>query len=117
MEPNWLPLEGKLGPARCVGFMFMGHLNGINIYKHGISRTYLHLDDEGNCYTPGERGRYISADWAIELARLEACLAALGENLRSPYDEQFITRRRKALQQHGISLLTVSVEPCETHIH
>jgi len=44
MEPNWKPLEMKVGPARCVGFMFMGRVNGINLYKHGITRTYLNLD-------------------------------------------------------------------------
>jgi hypothetical protein len=44
MEPNLKPLEMKVGPARCVGFMFMGRVNGINLYKHGITRTYLNLD-------------------------------------------------------------------------
>jgi hypothetical protein len=28
MEPNWTPLELKLVPARCVGFMFMGRVAG-----------------------------------------------------------------------------------------
>ena len=44
MEPNWKPLEARLSPARCAGFMFMGRVNGINQYKHGISRRYLLLD-------------------------------------------------------------------------
>ena len=39
MEPNWKPLENRLGAARCAGFMFMGRMNGINLYKHGISRS------------------------------------------------------------------------------
>ena len=43
MEPNWKPIEARLGKARCAGFMFMGRVNGINLYKHGISRTYLNL--------------------------------------------------------------------------
>jgi len=45
MEPNWKPLVDKLGEERCVGFMFMGRVNGINLYKHGIARKYLNLDD------------------------------------------------------------------------
>jgi hypothetical protein len=43
MEPVWAPLERRLGKARCAGFMFMGRLNGINRYKHGITRTNLFL--------------------------------------------------------------------------
>jgi hypothetical protein len=39
MESNWKPLENRLGGARCAGFMFMGRVNGINLYKHGISCT------------------------------------------------------------------------------
>ena len=57
MEPVWAPLERRLGKARCAGFMFMGRTNGINRYKHGIARTYLNLDDEGNCYLPGSKRR------------------------------------------------------------
>lgn len=36
--------------------MFMGRADGINRYKHGISRTYLNLDEGGNCYLPGGAG-------------------------------------------------------------
>jgi hypothetical protein len=35
MEANWKPLEDKLTPAHCAGVMFMGRLNGVNLYKHG----------------------------------------------------------------------------------
>ena len=52
MEANWKPLEARLGAARCAGFMFMGYLNGINQYKHGLSRRYLFLDDEGRPTKP-----------------------------------------------------------------
>lgn len=117
VEPNWLPLENRVGTYRCVGFMFMARLNGINCYKHGIARTYLNLDDDGNCYVPGETGTYVRADWQTELHKLEACLAKLGSSLTTPYDDEFIARKRKALQEQGISLLTISVEPQKTNIH
>jgi hypothetical protein len=57
VEPNWAPLENRLGTTRCVGFMYMGRVNGINQYKHGITRTYLYLDDEGKCYLKAEKRR------------------------------------------------------------
>ena len=50
MEADWKPLENRLGRKRCVGFMCMERVNGINLYKHGITRTYLNFDHDGNCY-------------------------------------------------------------------
>lgn len=117
MEPNWLPLERRLGIARCVGFMFMGRVNGINRYKHGIARTYLNLDEEGNCYLPGEHGVYVPADWDTELGKLQVCLAVLGMSLTTPYDEDFIAQKRKALQKQGVSLLTITIVPDEVNVH
>jgi len=117
VEPNWKPLEERLGRTRCVGFMFMGRVNGINQYKHGITRTYLNLDDEGNCYVRAERGGYLRGDWEAELGKLEACMATFGANLATPYDEEFIAQKQKALQEQGISLLTIEVQPQEVMIH
>jgi hypothetical protein len=97
--------------------MFMGRVNGINQYKHGITRTYLNLDDAGNCYIQGERGDYFPGDWQTELGKLKACLATLGSKLATPYDEEFIAQKRKALLEQGISLLTIEMEPQEVKIH
>lgn len=117
MEPNWKPLENRLGAARCAGFMFMGRVNGINFYKHGISRSYLYLDDDGNCYAAGTREYYLPADFEQELSKLEKLLKGLGATIETPYDENFITQKREALRQHGISLLTIQIEPDEMTIH
>jgi hypothetical protein len=97
--------------------MFMGRVNGsINRYKHGITRTYLNLDDEGNCYLPGGSGT-APADWDTELGKLEACLATLGASLITPYNEDLIAQKSKALQKQGISLLTITIDPHETNVH
>ena len=117
MDANWKPLEKVLGKARCAGFMFMGRVNGINLYKHGISRSYLNLDDHGNCYVKGDRGWIRQADLDQELAKLEECLKGLQASLETPYDESFVARKREVLRQEGISLLTVHVEPDEVTIH
>ena len=50
MGPNWEAFEQRLGIKRCGGFMFMGRVNGINLYNHGIARMCLNLDDSGQCY-------------------------------------------------------------------
>jgi hypothetical protein len=117
MAPNWKPLEGRLGAARCAGFMFMGRTNGMNLYKHGISRTYLYLDDDGNCYAVSKPGCYHPTDFEQELAKLEELLKGLGATIETPYDEAFIAQKRRELRQHGISLLTIQVEPDEMAIH
>lgn len=117
MEPNWKPLENRLGATRCAGFMFMGRVNGINLYKHGISRSYLYLDDDGNCYAAAEHGCYLAADFDQELSKLAKCLRGLGATLETSYDENFIAQKREVLRQHGVSLLTIQVEPDEATIH
>lgn len=117
MEPNWKPLENRLGAARCAGFMFMGRVNGINLYKHGISRSYLYLDDDGNCYAAGRLGCYLPGDFEQELSKLEKVLKALGATLETSYDDSFISQKQEALLQHGVSLLTIQVEPHEVTIH
>ncbi len=58
-----------------------------------------------------------AGDWETELGKLEACLATLGANLATPYDEAFIAQKRKALLEQGISLLTIEMEPQEVKIH
>jgi len=117
MEPNWKPLENRLGTARCAGFMFMGRVNGINLYKHGVSRSYLYLDDAGNCYIAGRPGCYLATDFDQELSKLEECLRGLGATLETSYDEKFIAQKLEVLRQHGVSLLTIQVEPDEATIH
>ncbi len=50
----------------------MGRVNGINQYKHGITRTYLYLDDAGRCYLKAEKGGYVPGNWGVELGKMEA---------------------------------------------
>jgi hypothetical protein len=97
--------------------MFMGRVNGINLYKHGISRSYLILDDCGNCYVAGKPGYYLPANFNQQLSKLEECLKGLGANLETSYDERFIAQKREALCQHGVSLLTIQLEPDAVTIH
>lgn len=117
MEANWKPLENRLGAKRCVGFMYMGRVNGISLYKHGITRTYLNLDDDGNCYTTTGSGCYRRADFESELKKLEETLKGLHATLETPYDDVFVERKREELRQQGISLLTVRIEPQEIKVH
>jgi len=97
--------------------MFMGRVNGINLYKHGISRSYLYLDDDGNCYAACKPGCYLPANFDQELSKLEERLKGLRATLETSYDEGFIAQKREALRQQGVSLLTIQVELDEMTIH
>ena len=97
--------------------MYMGRVNGINFYKHGITRTYLNLDDEGNCYIAVGSGCYSLVDFEFELKTLEETLKDLHATLETVYDDVFIARKQEELRQLGISLLTVQAEPEDLKIH
>lgn len=112
MEDHWKPLASPLGEERCVGFMFMGRLsNGINQYKHGISRRYLFLDDEGDAYERALDGgfRRIATNEAI--ARIEEPLREIGETLDTPYDPEYIRRKDAALRAAGFEVFRFQFEP------
>jgi hypothetical protein len=111
MKPIWKPLEEKLGPELCVGFMYMGRVNGINLYKHGLARLYLNLDDRGRCYVRHGASGYKNADFSKELSKLIVTLTMLGETLESVYDDAYISRKRAALLRAGISLIRFEIEP------
>ncbi len=51
VEPtaNWAPLEGRLPPKFCAEFMWMFRDNGVEHYKHIVTRRYLRLDQDGRC--------------------------------------------------------------------
>lgn len=116
MAANWKPLEAKLGAQRCAGFMFMGRSNGINQYKHGISRRYLFLDDEGRAYESAgsDESREIAFEEA--LGRVEEPLRALGATLETPYDAAYVTRKAAALQEAGIETFRILIEPEDSAI-
>ena len=117
IAPNWKPLEARLGPKRCVGFMFMGRINGLYVYHHGIARMPLYLDDEGQCYACRGGSRYEKADFDAELRKIEEALAVIDETLESVYDDAYIARKEEALRRAGIPFLHIEIEPEDVSIN
>jgi hypothetical protein len=116
MQANWKPLEERLGQARCAGFMFMGRINGVNLYKHGLSRRYLNLSDDGRAFRQLDRGRFEEIPFSEALAWVAEPLAAMGEALESAYDAEYRTRRSAALRAVGIQELRLQVVPDDVSI-
>ena len=46
---NWKPLEARLSPKHCSEFMWMFRENGVEHYKHIITRSYLLLTGDSRC--------------------------------------------------------------------
>lgn len=44
------------GPRVCEQFMWMWRENGVEFYKHILTRRYLLLDSSGQCYRQSESG-------------------------------------------------------------
>ena len=56
LTANWSPLESRLTPVQCAEFMWMYREDGIEHYKHIVSRRYLLLDPDGRCLTRTAEG-------------------------------------------------------------
>ena len=110
-EDYWRPLESLLGRNRCVGFMFMGRLaNGINQYKHGISRQYLFLDDDVVAYERVHDGRFRRIAMSEAIARIVEPLREIGETLETPYDSEYISRKDAVLRAAGFEVLRFKID-------
>ena len=91
--------------------MFMGRVNGINHYKHGISRRYLFLDDAGRAFEATKPNEFQEIPMDEALARVEAPLMEMGESLETPYDSAYVRRKEEALHEAGIELLRIRIVP------
>jgi len=49
LTANWTPLERRLTPVQCAEFMWMYREDGVEHYKHIVSRRYLLLDQDRRC--------------------------------------------------------------------
>ena len=102
VEPVWNPLEMPLGGAKCVGFMFIGRVNSMNRYKHGITRTSLYLDDSGHCYLPDEGGVFTDQEIGTASWPRWSPLTDFGWTLPTPYDQDFVIQKKNALREQGL---------------
>jgi hypothetical protein len=119
VERDWAPLERVLPHEHCVGFMWMGWETGpdgrpIAEYKHGITRRYLHLDEDVNAYryVPAldSYGSYvrIPLELAIEevFEGLERMHGVNADDPRAtPYDDAFRRARDDALRRAGFTVV------------
>ena len=68
-HPNWQPLAQHLPPSECADFMWMYRQRTVHFYKHIVTRRYLLLDGDGNCYSQ-INGELRVVDFAAEYLRV-----------------------------------------------
>jgi len=94
------------------------HVHGlferVNQYKHGLSRRYLFLDDQGRAYEAAGRNEFREISFDEALARVEEPLKELGETLETSYDDAHVNRKEAALRAVGIEVLRIRIVPEDT---
>ena len=72
-EANWAPLEARLGGdvkvIREFMWMYSDEENGVEYYKHAVTRRYLLLGRDGQCYQQGAPG-LVKVEFESELRRV-----------------------------------------------
>lgn len=118
--PDFKPLQlSSLKPEEHSGWMFMerkdpqpmhggGQTPPLFSYKHGITRTPLHLDDEGQSYGM-VAGRFAGARAAHHDLNSKGhyrMLEQLGAKPETAYDNDYIKGRNQRLTEHGWNVVS-----------
>ncbi|MBA2725518.1 MAG: hypothetical protein H0U53_05975 [Actinobacteria bacterium] len=110
-EPDWGPLERVLPYEECGGFMFMGYVGEIRMYKHGFTRRYLNLDPQGNAYGYlAKTNNYIKIPLELAIDEVFATLKHLGVERTTPFSEEEQLKRRKAMEAAGWTVISMTPE-------
>jgi hypothetical protein len=136
-NPVWTPLEALLPMEWCGGFMFMGAPEvGIYnagtikrdatgapdftscprmrmfLYKHGITRRYLNIGEDLNCYEYRSAlcdvgdPIYSLLPTEVAIARPFADLAELGATRTTVYNDDYIAARNARLVAAGFRVIS-----------
>lgn len=114
----WEPLQAVLPAEELGGWMYMGHTalgdgTPLFMYKHGITRRYLHLTATGQAYLyrPGPAGGASYGQIPLEAAieRAYADLEALGESRTTAYNEEYRRARNAAMVAAGWTVVEGNV--------
>ena len=115
--PNWRPLESVLPMEWCGGFMWMQRVEKkeatIELYKHGITRRYLNLDEHDHAYKLTNVGyRRVSIEEAIDWVFEN--IEGMGWSRETVYDVDFVARRCEALREAGWTVITTGMPVTKT---
>ena len=105
-EPDWKPLESALPAEWCGGFMWMSRFaqgeTVIELYKHGITRRYLNLDQKGSAWQYDSEARtYRPEPLPVAIESVYRDIERLGAERSTVYDAAYITACNRKLRDLG----------------
>lgn len=120
LVPDFKPLQlSSLKPEEHSGWMFMerkgpqpmhggGQTPPLFSYKHGITRTPLHLDDEGQSYgmVAGKFAGARAAHHDLNSKGHYRMLEQMGASPSTKYDNDYIQGRNQRLTEHGWNVVS-----------
>lgn len=108
-EPDWEPLRVVLPLEWCDGFMWMYRVTQgdatIELYKHGITRRYLNLDQFNRAYRFNGEG-YDRIPVATAVDRVFADIEGTGWTRETRYDEEFVAEKHRQLREAGWTVIS-----------
>lgn len=108
-EPDWEPLHVVLPLEWCDGFMWMLRVEQgdavIELYKHGITRNYLNLDQHNRAYLHAGDG-YVQVPVALAIEAVFDGIEEMGWERETKYDEEFVTEKYRQLREAGWTVIT-----------
>lgn len=110
-DPEWEPLHVVLPLDWCDGFMWMFRVTQgdatIELYKHGITRRYLNLDQFNRAYQFNGKD-YDPVPVAIAIERAFEGIDESGWTRQTGYDEEFVAEKHRLLREEGWTVITTA---------
>jgi hypothetical protein len=108
-EPNWDPLHVVLPLEWCDGFMWMFRVEEgdavIEMYKHGITRRYLMLDQHNRAWRYTGDG-HVQIPVALAVERVFEEIEEMGWTRETAYNEEFVAEKHRQLREAGWTVIT-----------
>jgi hypothetical protein len=110
-EPDWEPLHVVLPLEWCDGFMWMFRVEEgdavVEMYKHGITRNYLMLDQHNRAYRYTGDG-HVRIPVALAIDHVFAGIEEMGWSRETAYDEEFVAEKHRQLREAGWTVITTA---------
>ena len=110
-EPDWDPLHVVLPLEWCDGFMWMFRVTEgdavIEMYKHGITRRCLMLDQHNRAYRYTGKD-HIQIPVALAVEWVFDGIEEMGFDRETRYDEEFVAEKHRKLREAGWTVISTA---------
>ncbi|MEN8114829.1 MAG: hypothetical protein ABFS21_10625 [Actinomycetota bacterium] len=108
-EPDWDPLHAAIPLKHCNGFMWMyrdeAEGETIEVYRHGITRHWLHLDHGGHAYLYRD-GDYVEVPVGVAVELVFADIGLMGATRETAYNEAYVREKHRKMREMGWTVIS-----------